>query len=193
MTKYILVRHGEPTYDEVINAGFKGHGLALAPLTKKGIQEVKKIAKNEVFKDSDILISSPYTRAMQTASIIAQENKLDINVEILLHEWIVDLNNNYNKEEQFLQNIKKAKSEWEQKQINPDFKYSDDIEPLESVRNRALKVLSKYTNYNKVIVVCHGLLISMLFKERIRLKTGDFISVTDKELNNNFKPKQYKR
>lgn len=193
MTKYVLVRHGEPTYKEVINAGFKGHGLALAPLTKKGIQKVKKTAKNEVFKNSDILISSPYTRAMQTASIIAKENGLDINVEVLLHEWIVDLNNNYNTEEQFLQNIKKAKDEWEQKQINPNFKYSDDIEALENVRNRALKVLSKYTDYNKVIVVCHGLLISMLFKEKIRLSTGDFIIITDKELNNNFKLKQYKR
>ena len=73
MTKYILVRHGQPTYEEVINLGFKGHGIALAPLTERGIEEVKKTIKNKIFEDSDILISSPYPRAMQTASIIGKK------------------------------------------------------------------------------------------------------------------------
>ena len=81
MTEFILVRHGEPTYKELRDLGFKGHGFSLAPLTEKGIQEVKEISKNEVFVNSDILISSPYTRAIQTASIIANEYNMDINVE----------------------------------------------------------------------------------------------------------------
>ena len=35
----------------------------------------------------EIIISSPYTRAMQSATIISKNRKLDIRVEIGLHEW----------------------------------------------------------------------------------------------------------
>jgi len=67
MTKFILVRRREPTYDEVGKLGFKGHGIALAPLTSEGIKEVEKTSENKIFENSDVLISSPYTRTMQTA------------------------------------------------------------------------------------------------------------------------------
>lgn len=186
MTEFILVRHGEPTYDEVVDAGFRGHGLALAPLSDKGIKEVKEIAKNDIFKNSDILISSPYTRAMQTASIIAKENDLDVNVEVLLHEWIPDLSNNYNTTEEFLKLIRLAKDEYVNSKNVPDFKFSDKTESLLHVRQRAFTTLEKYINYDKVIVVCHGLLISTLFKEKVKLHTGDFVMVTSDYLEENF-------
>lgn len=186
MTEFILVRHGEPTYDEVVDAGFRGHGLALAPLSDKGIKEVKEIAKNDIFKNSDILISSPYTRAMQTASIIAKENDLDVNVEVLLHEWIPDLSNNYNTTEEFLKLIRLAKDEYVKSKNVPNFKFSDKTESLLHVRQRAFTTLEKYINYDKVIVVCHGLLISTLFKEKVKLHTGDFVMVTSDYLEENF-------
>ena len=187
MTKFILVRHGEPTYDEVIKLNFKGTGLALAPLTPKGINEVKKTAENKIFENSDILISSPYTRAMQTASIIGQKYSLDINVEPLLHEWIPDLSNNYNTEEEFLELIRIAKSDWELKKQNHNHICSFKTEALEHVQTRAIEALSKYLNYDKIIVVSHGLLISTLFKEKIKLQTAGFIMVTDSEINENLK------
>ena len=187
MTKFILVRHGEPTYDEVIKLNFKGTGLALAPLTPKGINEVKKTAENKIFENSDILISSPYTRAMQTASIIGQKYNLDINVEPLLHEWIPDLSNNYNTEEEFLELIRIAKSDWELKKQNHNHICSFKTEALEHVQTRAIDALSKYLNYDKIIVVSHGLLISTLFKEKIKLQTAGFIMVTDSEINENLK------
>ena len=121
MTKFILVRHGEPTYAEVRELGFKGHGFALAPLTNEGIREVEKTAENEIFENSDILISSPYTRAMQTASIIGNKYNLRVNVEVLLHEWIPDLTHNYNTVEEFTNNIRIAKNEWQEKLINPNY------------------------------------------------------------------------
>lgn len=193
MTQFVLVRHGEPTYDEVIQLGFKGHGIALAPLTENGIQQVKGIANHPIFQDSDILISSPYTRTMQTAQIIASQHHLDIHVEVLLHEWLPDLSHNYHTEEEFLTAIRLAKYEWEQKMIHSDFEFSPNVESLENVRKRALQVLEKYCDYHKVIVVTHGLLISMLFTDKIRLKTGDFIMVTSDELEKqfDFHPKQY--
>lgn len=193
MTKFILIRHGEPTYDEVISLGFKGHGIALAPLTENGINEVLKLCENKELEGSDILISSPYTRAMQTASIIGMKHNLMVNVEILLHEWLVDVHHNYNSTYEFTKNIKLAKKEWEEYLKNPNFVFSEDTESLLSVRNRALSVLENYCSYNKVIVVTHGLLISMLFNDKVRINTGDFTIVTSEELENNFnfKPKKF--
>ncbi len=187
MTKFILVRHGEPTYDEVVKLGFKGTGLALAPLTPKGISDIKKIAEDNIFEDSDILISSPFTRTMQTASIIAKRHNLDINVEPLLHEWIPDLSNNYNTQAEFLELIRTAKHDWELKKQNHSHICSFKTESLDHVQERAIKVLSKYLDYNKVIVVSHGLLISTLFKEKVKLQTAGFIMVTDSEINENLK------
>lgn len=48
MTKFILVRHGEPTYDEVVKLGFKG--TSLAPLTQKGIsnENLKQIGMGKI-------------------------------------------------------------------------------------------------------------------------------------------------
>ena len=177
MTKFILVRHGKPVYDEVLSAGFTGHGIAFAPLSKEGIEEVDKTSKDLIFMDSDILISSPYTRTMQTASIISSRYNLPINVEILLHEWIPDLTNSYSTVEEFTKNIRIAKDEYQKGLNDPNFHYNDKIESLVHVRERALSVLSKYFNYDKVIVVTHGLLINTLFDEDIRLKTGEYFVI----------------
>lgn len=181
MTKFILVRHGQPTYDEVIKEGFKGHGIAFAPLTTKGINEVKASAENSIFESSDILISSPYTRAMQTASIIGRRYNLDVNVELLLHEWIVDYSNSYNTTEQFLKNIRRAKDEYKKSLDNPLFEFSVEFESLPHVRQRAISVLQKYLSYNKVIVVSHGLLINTLLNG-IKLDTGSFVMVSSEDI-----------
>lgn len=192
MTKFILVRHGKTSYDEVVSYGFKGHGIAFAPLTEDGINEVLRMCENDVFEGSDVLISSPYTRTMQTASIIGEKYNLLVNVEILLHEWIVDTTNSYNSTDEFVKNIKLAKNEWLEYLENPDFNFSECTESLLSVRKRILSVLEKYCNYDKVIVVAHGLLISMLFEQKMKLNTGDFTVITSEELEErfDFKPKR---
>ena len=172
MTKFILIRHGEPTYKEVENLGFKGHGFDLAPLTSNGILEVKETIKDEIFKNSDILISSPYTRTMQTASIITSKYNLDINVEILLHEWIPDLTGTYHTKEEMVRNLRIARRAFEGKTKTEDLTFINNIEPLEEVKKRGLLVLDKYTNYNKVIVVTHGMMINMLTNKK--LHTGDY-------------------
>lgn len=187
MTKFILIRHGKPTYDDCLNLGFKGNGLALAKLTEEGIEEIKKTAQNKELENSDILVSSPYTRAMQSASIIARKLNLDITVETLLHEWIPDTSNSYDTEEEFLNLIRLAKQEWEIKKQNPSYICSDKTESIDHVQDRALNALSKYLDYNKVIIVAHGLLISTLFSKKIKLKTGSFITITDTEINENLK------
>ena len=124
---------------------------------------------------------------MQTASIIAKRHNLDIKVEPLLHEWIPDLSNNYNTEEEFLELIITAKCDWELKKQNHNHICSSKTEALDHVQERVIEALSKYLDYNKVIVVFHGLLISTLFKEKVKLQTAGLIIVTDSEINENLK------
>ena len=183
MTKFVLVRHGEATYDELIKLGFSGYGFSLAPLTTNGIRTIKELSNNSVFSNSNILISSPYTRALETASIIGNKINKDIIIEIGLHEWIPDLTNSYNTVEEFTKNIRIAKDEWNKYLTNPNLTFNEKIESLKSVRERALSTLSKYYDYDKVIVVSHGLLISMLFDEKVRLKPGEFIETTSNDLD----------
>lgn len=193
MTKFILIRHGETSYNEVKNLGFKGHGLALSPLNSNGIKEIETLSKNKIFENSDILISSPYTRAMQTASIIGNKYNLKVNVELLLHEWLPDLTYEYNDELVFFKNYKIAFKEYKMKQEGKNFTYNDKIESLENLKTRAINTLRKYYGYNKVIVVTHSLLIHLLFNEQIKLHTGEYVVITDEELENNFKQKTLKK
>lgn len=88
--KVIFIRHGEPNYLPCDERGFIGQGRDLAPLTDEGIQQAENVAKNSILSGSEIIVSSPYTRALQTAAIISRNTGLEIKVKVDLHEWRPD-------------------------------------------------------------------------------------------------------
>lgn len=69
MALFYLIRHGEPTYDHLLEHGFCGFGRDLAPLTEAGKQQAELTAKDARLKGAALIVSSPYTRALQTAQI----------------------------------------------------------------------------------------------------------------------------
>lgn len=162
MTKFIFIRHGEPNYTTLIDKNFKGHGNDLAFLSEFGISQAKKIAKDEILNESQLLLSSPYTRCMHTASIISNELNLPIVGEVNLHEWLPDLSFNYNTKALVNENFHKALEEYE----NPISKEKYDFEVMSDVKERVLNVLKKYLNYNKVIVVAHEGVMHSLSRKR---------------------------
>lgn len=155
MTKLILIRHGEPDYSYVTERNFKGHGRDLGQLTPKGIEQAKTVAKDERLQGANIIISSPYTRALQTAAIISKERSLDIGIEVDIHEWLPDLTFNYISNEE----VKIASQEC----TGCKGDYTDDgtknWEKLSVVASRAFKSLEKYLIYDKIIVVTHGIVM----------------------------------
>lgn len=155
MTKLVLVRHGEPDYGYVTERKFKGHGRDLAQLTPNGIDQAKKAANDTRLNGAELIVSSPYTRALQTAAIISKERSLDINIELDLHEWLPDLTFNYISDEEAIA----ASHECSACKGN----YKDDEmknwEKLSMVADRAFKCLQKYLKYEKMIVVTHGILM----------------------------------
>jgi len=153
---FYFIRHGEPTYKPVDDRKFIGQGRDLAPLTEKGIDGVKETAKDNRLKNCEIIVSSPYTRALQTAAILSKELNIDIEVDIDLHEWIPDIVNFQHKTSQDCFDL-----------CN-DFNLHNGIPPENEVKvwetndsmtKRMKSVLKKYSHYNRVIVVCHGMVI----------------------------------
>jgi broad specificity phosphatase PhoE len=155
-TELILIRHGEPRYDEVQNRGFKGMGYELGKLTDRGIKQAELRAKDEMLKGAEIILSSPYTRALQTAAIISRITQMPLYVENDLHEWMPDTTFNLDFD------IPKSFEEYvKYKGIAlSDRKYP--WETYEDLQKRVKNVLDQYRDYKKIIVVCHGVVMSAM-------------------------------
>ena len=73
MATFYLIRHGKPDYTYGDTHGFIGQGHDFAPLEKDRIKDVIETSKDTRLKNAQIIVASPYTRALQTASIISKE------------------------------------------------------------------------------------------------------------------------
>jgi broad specificity phosphatase PhoE len=155
MQKIVFMRHSEPDYSLVEGKKYIGHGIDLAQLTENGIRIAENASMDSRLDHADIIVSSPYTRALQTAAIISKNRQLDIKIELDLHEWLPDLTFQYASKEQA---SKANRLCIEHKGIcSKDSEIQ--FENLEDVFKRAKKALLKYSNYKKIIVVTHGIVI----------------------------------
>lgn len=152
---FYFVRHGEPDYSEIDTKVYRDFGAHMCPLTKKGCDQIKNTAKDSRLQKADVIITSPYGRALQTAAILSKELGVDIVVETDLHEWLANKQYVYEKYEVAVNNLKEFD---ENNGCYPDG-LEKDWETFEIMKNRAICVLEKYKNYNKVIVACHGRLM----------------------------------
>lgn len=86
----LFVRHGQPDKSGVDARGFIGMGRDMAPLTETGIRQAEAAARDPRLSGAQRILTSPYTRAMQTAAILSKNTGLDITVELDLHEFLSD-------------------------------------------------------------------------------------------------------
>ena len=177
MTTFYLIRHGEPTYKPVDERKFIGHGRDLAPLTEAGIKGVYETAKDKRLKTCEIIVSSPYTRALQTAAILSKELGIELEVDIDLHEWIPDIINFQHKTTKDCIDLCK------------DFELYNGIPPeneikvwetTENMKRRMNSVLEKYKKYQRVIVVCHGMVIRTV-KNQEKIGHAEIIEYISKD------------
>ena len=64
----VLIRHGEQDYTVTEGRGFPGPARELAPLTERGVAQAEAVVKDARLQGCQLIVSSPYTRALQTAS-----------------------------------------------------------------------------------------------------------------------------
>ena len=153
MTKFYFVRHGEPMWSLCEEYKLKGHGRDLVPLTQQGIHQAKEAAKDKRLMEAELIIASPYTRALQTAAILSRKLDLDIQVEFDLREWQPDLT--------FLYDTADTLTELYKDYEKHQGVYPPGEEKLweskESLHQRVSRVLDKYLSYKCIIVVAHGM------------------------------------
>ena len=150
----VFIRHGEPDKLEVDKRGFIGQGRDMAPLTQLGVKQAEEVSANPILEESQLIVSSPYTRALQTAAIISKHTGLDINVEVDLHEFIPDKSFQVKGEEEneiLHKDFRRCQGEYPEGEVRK-------WETITEIINRTKPVFDKYVDlgYKKIIVVAHG-------------------------------------
>lgn len=149
----VLIRHGRPDYAPVDERGFIGHGRSLAPLSQEGVQQAEAAADSPLLKDVQLIVASPYTRALQTAAIISRKTGIPLTVEIDLREWEPDQTYQYDGKESgaLHQDFWDCKGRW------PDGE-TRRWEPISGILRRIDPVIRKYYDggYSRIAVVAHG-------------------------------------
>ena len=153
--KVLFIRHGEPYYGNVHDLNLVSY---LGELTPAGVQQAETVAIQPELYEAEIIVASPFTRALQTASIISRIKNLPIHVEPGLHEWLAD------KAHQHTLNTDYGVCSYHEfvdyKGIR-DNSCKYNWETAEEIAARAYPVIEKYRamGYTKIIVVAHAMLI----------------------------------
>lgn len=153
MTTIYLIRHSMPLK---VNNEFNNDNLQIqnekSSLSIEGEQIAKDKLNNKEFANIDILFSSSYVRAIQTAKYIAEKNNLEINVisdfgerKFGINSWS-ELPDNFG-EKQFLDENYKTEFGESQKEVR------------ERTFNALMNVLK--SDDKKIAIVFHG--TAMLF------------------------------
>jgi len=153
--RVLLIRHGEPDYSAVTKRGFIGHGRDLGHLTENGKAQALEAAADPRLDGVELIVSSAYTRALQTAAIISRYRDIPIEVELDLHEWLPDLTYTYPTDELVVQAGKLLTANKGVCPPDSPIKY----EEASTIFDRANACLRKYLGHKKIAVVAHGILI----------------------------------
>jgi broad specificity phosphatase PhoE len=169
-TRFYLIRHGSARYELAESRRLKGMGRDLVPLTAQGVKEIE-LAAGSFPSRVELLISSPMTRALQSAAILSASWRVPLRVEFDLHEWLPDLSCSYDR----VETVERAHEEY----VLCDGEWPEgerrSWEPRSGVAARARAVLEKYAreDIGAVGVVCHGGVIDAL--TRAYVETGGWV------------------
>ena len=178
MTKVFFVRHAEPNYEN--------HDDRIRELSPRGMEDRKKVTAFLADKNIDIVVSSPFKRAVDTVKDFADKNGMIVEIVEDFRErkvdsgWIED----------FTSFSKKQWSDF-------SFKLSDG-ECLKEVQDRNISalnnVLEQYSGKN-IVVGSHGTALSTIINfydnsfgyddfERIRFLMPWIVEFSFDELGN---------
>ncbi|WP_073604958.1 histidine phosphatase family protein [Vibrio aerogenes] len=167
----VFVRHGTPDYTLADQRQMTQLEKDYAPLTRDCIPFICSQSQKAVFAGADLMISSPYTRALQTAEILNRPLGLPLFVEHDLREWRADLAGGYIDLSERDRRWQEYRSGIKSGGTQPDALYESAVD----LRSRALKVLQRYKDCKKVIVVAHfNVLESVLGYQKDGIGCGEF-------------------
>ncbi|MDO4317799.1 MAG: histidine phosphatase family protein [Lachnospiraceae bacterium] len=171
MTVFYFVRHGEPDYGSVGEWNDIPFGKEFAGLSKSGIEQITKSAKELKKYSPEIIISSPYARALHGAAIMSRELELPVFVEKDLHEWNSDRTHSVADGEQLFRLCKEFDA------CNGVYPAGEEKqwESRELLRKRVLGVLEKYSTYERVIVSGHAIMMQTITEQYRPFAYGEIV------------------
>ena len=176
MTTVYLIRHSKPIN---VNYYLDNENLQLQNekkcLSVEGEQIAKERFEDKEFNDIDIVFSSNYVRAIQTAKYLADKNNTEINVFSDLGERKFGISS-----------WNELPEEFERKQFLEENYKIGNGESQKEVRERMLSALIQIINENKnrrIAIVSHATALSYL------LKNWCNIEVVDDKLRYSYKDK----
>ena len=146
MTTIYLIRHSIPSNDK------EKYSNEELPLSLLGEEKARLLSNIDELKDIDVLYSSSYKRALDTAKYISNKNNIDINITDRLNERKLGDSKKY------------PKSFWLTQLVDEDAK-APDGESRKEVSKRLLslidEILVKYKN-KRIVLVMHASAITFL-------------------------------
>lgn len=156
MTTFYLIRHGEKNFAEKNVKFYHGLGDHMLTLSELGIKQITAAARDKRLKEAELIISSPYGRALHSAAILSKELGLDIRVETDLNEWQTDtIHYDYLSQEEADRNFQALHDN----HGNHPEGETPAWESADQMKKRVFAVLERYRDYRCVIVSCHGTLM----------------------------------
>jgi uncharacterized phosphatase len=144
-TQFGLLRHGQTDW----NINFLLQGVTDIPMNDTGIEQVRLAAQALQASDWDVVLTSPLTRAKQTAQIIASHVGFD---EILEHELLI--------ERSFGEAEGLSHEQWRAKYANLDeIPGGESRTQLSERSQRLLDYVSREFKGMRVLAISHGALI----------------------------------
>jgi broad specificity phosphatase PhoE len=150
MTTFYLIRHGQTDWDDCLARGLKGFRTDLTPLT-----QIENTAQDKRLHQANLILSSPYTRALESAAILSRVTQIPLKLEFDLHEWMPDTNGNHGSESE----VWALAEDFEEHHGAYPTGETKRWESLDHLKTRVENVLRRYTNLEHVIVVCHEMVI----------------------------------
>ncbi len=143
-----LLRHGQTDW----NINFLLQGVTDIPMNVTGIEQVKLAASAIKAEDWDVILTSPLTRAKQTAEIIASQNGFS---EIIEQELLI--------ERSFGEAEGLSHEQWRAKYSNLDeIPGGESRTQLAERSNLLLETITKELTGKRVLAISHGALIRAL-------------------------------
>jgi broad specificity phosphatase PhoE len=181
MTAIYLVRHGEADYGLIRKRRWPGKLADLAPLSTRGTEQAAAAAEQLANVGAVKLLSSPFTRTMQTASAVSCRISLTIEVELDLHEWLPDDTFRWHdlaEVRALVAEFDSCGGEWPPGERRV-------WEPLSSVRRRASAALRRavadVAGSGSLIAVCHEMVIRSVTGE-VKTRQGEVRYIDSSQL-----------
>ena len=158
MSRFYLIRHGEPDWELARARDLAGPLSDFVPLTDAGVEQSMAAARDPRLAEVELVLSSPYARALQTAAILCRELRKPLQVEYDLREREPSTQRVFYSVEQT-------------RELCLDYDRFDGTYPAgqpkpweerDSVRRRVMAVLDRYRSNRFVAVVCHEKVIEGL-------------------------------